>query len=64
MKIICTEKEKEWIKKLMLYSNIDDCKLDCSCKLNGPTNMYNLCKMCIEENIEFEIIKESEDEMR
>ena len=38
--------------------------LDCSCKLNGPTNMYNLCKMCIEENIEFEIIKESEDEMR
>lgn len=53
MKIICSKNEAEWIKKLILHSN--DCKLDCSCKLNGPTNMYNLCRMCIEKNVEFEI---------
>ena len=53
MKIICSKNEAEWIKKLILHSN--DCGLDCSCKLNGPTDMYNLCRMCIEENVEFEI---------
>ena len=56
MKIICTEKEKEWIKKLMLYyGRVDDCKLECDCRLKVPVNIYDTCWRCIEENVEFEI---------
>ena len=56
MKIICAEKEKEWIKKLMLcYGRVDDCKLECDCRLKVPVNIYGTCWDCINENVEFEI---------
>ena len=61
MKIICTENEEEWIKKLMLES--DHCDLDCHCDLLGQPDkitMYNICNRCIEENIEFEIEEKEE----
>ena len=48
MKIICTENEEKWIKKLMLES--DDCGLNCHCEFSVRTD----CKRCIEENVEFE----------
>lgn len=47
MKIICTEHEAEWIKKLMIDS--DNCTLECECKFP--------CERCIEENVEFKIEK-------
>ena len=53
-----SEKEKEWLKKVLIES--EDCSLDCHCKLNhplcdDPVNIKTTCKRCLEENIDFEI---------
>lgn len=58
MKIICTNDEKEWIKRVLIAS--DDCDLACRCKLHYPADIKNTCKRCIEEHITFET-EESEE---
>lgn len=53
MKIVCTENEEEWIKKLLAES--DDCALNKNhCELLAPTNIKAICMKCIEKNVEFE----------
>lgn len=51
MTIICTQEEKEWLKKLMIES--DGCALKCHCRLNDIASVKTVCKQCIEENVKF-----------
>lgn len=55
MKIICTENEEEWIKRLMVES--ETCVLKCHFGVSvdtSPTDVKRTCMKCIEKNVEFE----------